>query len=184
MVIGDYQWHAAKPTAQQFPEKIGPERFHFAAVDFKSLHLASALVVDARRQSSDQQDDATAFPNLDVSDIQSQQRPLAFERPVQERSHASIEFLTPKGNFAALDAAQAHGLHQAIDLTRRSPRHEGLLNDRSQRSFREPERGQKGGKVSAVAQFRNRQLHFTGPGLPSPSSIAAAPSGAVGIIFA
>ena len=69
--------HAAKSTAQQFPEEIGPERFRFAAADFESQYLASTLGVDAQRQSSGHRDDATAFPNLDVSGIQPKKRPLA-----------------------------------------------------------------------------------------------------------
>ncbi len=72
------------------------------------------MIIDDFRQRGSHRNNATAYPNLDVGGIQPKNRPLTFERSVQERSHSSIEFSAQPGILAELDAAQS------MDCTRRS----------------------------------------------------------------
>jgi hypothetical protein len=78
-------------------------------------------------------DDPSGLAGLDVGRVDPQVRPVALDRPVQERAHALVELAAQPRHLALGHAAHAERLDQLVHRAGRDALHVGFLDDGGQR---------------------------------------------------
>src|ERR1700720_915169 len=177
MGVGDDQLDASQPASRQALQKARPESLGFRRTDMEPDDLASAIGVGGHGDYCRDRDDAAALALLQVGSVEPQIRPLAGERPVEERMHALVDLLAKLGNLRLADPRQPHRLHQIIDPPSRHATDPGLLDHRDQRLLRALARFEKRREIAALPQLRDAQLQRAEPGVEAAVAITVAPRG-------
>jgi len=89
--IGDDQLHAPQATAGELAQERHPEGLGFGRADVHAQHLAAAIGIDADRHDDGDRHDAAGLADLHVGGVDPQVRPVAFNRPVEERLHPLVD---------------------------------------------------------------------------------------------
>ena len=87
-------WASETPgfTPRRTTKELDPERIGLAVAGRHAEHLAPAVGVDADGDDHRDGDVLMIAANFDASGIESHIRPIAFDRAVDKRVHASIDF--------------------------------------------------------------------------------------------
>ena len=141
--------------------------------------LAFAVGVDRHSDYRRHRDDAAALALLQVGRVQPQIRPLAGERPVEERMHALVDLLAQLGDLRLADPRQPHRLHQIVDPPGRHAADPGLLDHRDQRLLRDLPGLEERREVAALPQLRDAQLQRAEPGVERAVAVTVAPGRAL-----
>jgi hypothetical protein len=96
------------------------------------------------------------------------------QRPLPEDPDLLVQATAQPRHLVLAQVAQAHLLHQPVDLAGGNPVDICLLDDRDQRLLSTPARLQEAGKVAALAQLGDGQLDRADPGVPVAGPIAIA----------
>ena len=163
-----------RPRRVELAQDVGPERLRLRRPDAHAEHLTPAVGVDADGDDHRDRDDAAGLPHLHVGRVDPQVRPVALQRPLQERLDPAVDLLAPPGDLALGDAGHPHRLDQVVDRPRRDTLDVRLLNDGGERLLRHPTRLEEARKVAALAQLRDAQLDGAGAGLPAAVAVAVA----------
>src|SRR5712675_826568 len=174
MRLRDHQLDAAHAAPCQRAQKLGPEGFGLGGADRDAQHLAPAVAVDGDGDDDSDRDNATIGTHLDVSRIEPEIRPVAFEGPVEERLDLVVDLSAQSADLAFGDPGHAHRFDQLIDRARRHALHVSLLDHRRERLLGHAPRFQKARKVAALAQLWDAPLDRPGAGLPDPVTVAVA----------
>lgn len=110
-------------------------------------------------------------------------RPLALDRPVEERAHALVDLLAEPADLALRHAGAAHRLDEVINRAGRDALNVGLLDHSRERLLGHASRLQKARKVAALAQLRDAQLDRAGARLPVTVAIAVALDQSLGALL-
>src|SRR5208282_3502922 len=170
----DDQLDAAQAAPPEFAQKVGPERLGFRGADVHAQHLAPSVAVDADGDDHGRRDDAAVLADFDVSRVDPDISPVAFERTVKKGFDPLVDLPAQPADLALGDARAAHGLDEIVDGARRDALDIGLLNDRRERFFRHSARIEKAGKIRALAQLWDAQLDRAGSRLPVAVAISVA----------
>src|SRR5579883_197118 len=154
--------------------ELDPERLGFGRTDVHAQHFAPAVRVDADRDDDRDRDDAVIAADFDVSRVEPDIGPIAFERPIEKGFDPRVDLLAQAADLALGDACSAHRLDQVVDGTCRDPLDIGLLDHRRQRLLGHAARLQETREVGALAQLGNAQLHRSGARLPVAIAVAVA----------
>ncbi len=155
--IRDHQLDALQAAPDQALDEARPKGFGLRRADPQANNLAPAFGRDGDSDYCCHRDDAAALAHLQVSGVEPQIAPFAFDRPLQEGRDPLIDVLAQLGNLALRDAAEPHGLDQLVDPAGREAANPGFLDDRNQRLLGDFARLQKGRKIGALAQLRDMQ---------------------------
>ena len=137
-------------------------------------HLAPAVRVDVDRDDHRDRDDAMVAAHLHVGGVEPDIRPVALQRPVEERFDLVVDLLAQPADLALRNARSAHGLDEVVDRAGRDALHVGFLDHGAQRLLRHPPRLEEARKVRALAQLGDAQFDRASPRLPIPVAIAVA----------
>src|SRR5882762_7354363 len=175
MGIRDHQRDPPQAASRQALQKARPEGFGLRRADVQPNDLASAIGVDCHSDYRGDRDDAAALALLQVGGVEPQIRPLAGERPVEERMPALVDLLAQLGNLRLADPRQPHRLHQIVDPPGRHAADPGLLDHRDQRLLRALASFEKRREVTALPQLRDAQLQRAEAGVERAVAVAVAP---------
>src|SRR6202030_204449 len=174
MRIRDHKLRTAQAAACQAAQELDPERLGLAVTHGHAEHLASSIGVDANRDDDRDRDDVVVAPCFDVSGIQPDIAPLAFNRAAQEGSHPLVDLAAQSRDLALGDALHSHGPHQIVDRAGRDALDIGFLDYGGQRLLGQTTRFEKGREVAAAPQLRDAQFDRTRAGLPVAVTVAVA----------
>ena len=134
--------------------------------------LAPSVGVDGHGDYRCHRDDPTAVADLQVGRIQPEIGPFAFERPLQEGTHALIDLLTQLGDLGLADARESHRLDELVDTAGRDPSDPSLLDHGDQRLLAHLPRLQEWREVGTLPKLGNPQLQLAQPGVERAVPIA------------
>ena len=86
MRVGDHQLGAAQAASGQAAQELDPERFGLAVPRGHAEHLSPAVGVHAHRHDDGHGDDLMVTADFDVGGVEPNIRPVAFDRPGEERA--------------------------------------------------------------------------------------------------
>ncbi len=178
--VGDDELDAAQAAPPELAQKIGPEGFGFRRADVHAEHLAPSVVVDADSDDHGHRDDAAVLADFDVSRVDPDIGPIAFDRAIEKGFDLFVDLLAEPADLALGDAGAAHGFDEIVDGAGRDALHIGLLDHRRQRLLGHAARLEEAGEIGSLAELGNAQLHRSSARLPVAIPIAVALGHAIG----
>ena len=118
-------------------------------------------------------DDASGLAHLQISGVEPQIRPIAFQRPIEEAVDLVVDLAAEAGDLAFADAAHAEGLHKVIDRAGGHALNIGFL-DHGGGERSAVRLGSRKAGVARVAQFGHPEFDGAGPRLPASLAKAVA----------
>ncbi|EYD75948.1 hypothetical protein Rumeso_02493 [Rubellimicrobium mesophilum DSM 19309] len=174
--VRDDQPHAPEASPDEVLQERGPEGLRFGRTDVQAHDLAPAVPVGGHGDYGRHTDDAATLADLEVGGIEPEIGPFAFERALEEGAHPLVDLFAQLRDLALADPAQAHGLHQVVDLARGDPGDPRLLDHRDQRLLGGLPRLQKGREVAPRPELGDAQVERPETGVERAVAIAVAPS--------
>jgi hypothetical protein len=98
--------------------------------DIHPQHLAPAVAADGDRDDDRGRDDAPADAAFEVSRVEPQIGPIAFQRPVEKGLDPAVDLPAQPADLALRDTAHPHRLDHGVDRAGRDALDVGFLNDR------------------------------------------------------
>jgi hypothetical protein len=170
--VRDHQLDAAQAAPGESTQKIDPEDLGLRGADCQAQDLAPAVVVHGNRDNYRNRYDAPILAHLQVSCVEPQIGPVAFQRAVKKRRDLLVDLGAQWADLAFGDAGHAHRLHQIVDRTGRDAVHVRLLHDRGQSLLGQATWFEKRREIAAAAGIETK-LAFGRPGSPGISRAAA-----------
>ncbi len=100
MRIGDHQLDATQAAAPQAAQEVGPECFCLRRADRHAKDLPPAVGVDAGGDRDGDADNTASLTHLDVSCIEPEIRPIAFQRALKKAVDLVIDLAAQAGHRA------------------------------------------------------------------------------------
>ncbi|MDB5683485.1 MAG: hypothetical protein JWM75_1183 [Sphingomonas bacterium] len=182
--IRNDELHAPQTVPRQAAQEVAPERLSLRHADRHAEHLAPAVAVHAHCDGDRHRDDAAGLAHLQIGRVDPDVRPVAFDRPIEERLHADVDLLAEPADVALGDAGHPHGFHQIVHRAGRYALNIRLLDDRGQRLFGEPPRLEEAGEIASRPQLGDAQLDGACPRLPVALAVAITLGKAVAALLA
>ena len=91
--VGDDQLDAAQTPPSQLAQKLHPERLGLRGTDVHAQHFAPPIRIDADRDDDGHRNDTVIAAHFDVSRIEPDVRPVAFERAIEEGIDPRVDLL-------------------------------------------------------------------------------------------
>jgi hypothetical protein len=101
--IRDHQPHAFEAALEQALEEARPERLRLRRAEAQAHDLAPAFRIDRHGDYGSDGDDPAALADLEVGGVEPEIRPLALQRPLEERADPLIDLLAELGDRALAD---------------------------------------------------------------------------------
>src|SRR4051812_20144751 len=130
MRIRDHQLHATQAAAKHALEESRPECLGFRRADVQSDDLPLTLGVRSHGDYRRDGDDPAALALLEVGRVKPEIRPFAGQWTTEERMNPFVDLLAQLGDLRLADPAQAHGLNQLVDPSRRNATDPSFLDHR------------------------------------------------------
>src|SRR5690554_4747662 len=174
MRVADDHLYTAQATPRQRAQELGPEGLGLGWHDSDAKDLTAPVRVYRDGYYNRHGHNPPALAQLYVGGVEPQERPVAFERAVQECLHPLVYFLAEARHLAFRGARQPHSLHQIIDGARGNPLNIRFLYHRHKRLLGRLARLKKRRKITAFSEFGNIQADGACAGIPSTRPVAIA----------